>query len=211
MIVAQCSRRYSGSSSTVIPSPPGLPWFCCTRFNAAWTLPRSTTRSIKWSVPERASPLPARDASPLRSALGASPLSPNGSSSCCLAIWRLASWRVTVVPLSLLFGPSPEGLLWPRLTSRPAARRRPFRRQARSPQVRMLAVPAPPPDLRPRALVARASRSFGRSPCSRPPRIRFLFVGARVRSPLPSAPPSRATPCGSLGSLRPGPRRTCTS
>jgi len=34
---------------------------------------------------------------------------------------------------------------------------------------------------------------------------------ARVRSPLPSAPPSRVVPCGSLGFLRPGPRRTSTS
>ena len=69
----------------------------------------------------------------------------------------------------------------------------PFQAQARSPQVRPLAFPAPPPDLRPRPLVARASRSVARSPWVRPPRIRFLFVGSRVRSPLPSALPSRTS------------------
>src|SRR5881397_1016017 len=69
--------------------------------------------------------------------------------------------------------------------------RRPFRREARSPQIRTLAFPTRPPDLRHRALVTRASRSLVRSPCSAPPRIRFLFVGPSVRSPLPSAPASR--------------------
>ena len=42
--------------------------------------------------------------------------------------------------------------VWLVLTSRAAGWRRPFRRKARSPQVRPLTVPAPPPDLRPRPL-----------------------------------------------------------
>jgi hypothetical protein len=109
LMVGQCSRRCPGRSSTVIPSPPGLPWFCCTRFNAARALPRSTTASIRWSVPERASPLVARDASPLRSTLGASPLPPSGSSS-CLDIWRLASWRLTDVRSPFRSALRPRGL-----------------------------------------------------------------------------------------------------
>src|SRR5438876_6188273 len=41
-----------------------------------------------------------------------------------------------------------------------AGHRRPFRHKARPPQVRAMTVAAPPPDLRRRPLVARASRSF---------------------------------------------------
>jgi hypothetical protein len=78
-------------------------------------------------------------------------------------------------------------LLRPRLTSRSASRRRPFRREARPPQVRAPAFLAQPPDLRRLPLVARASRAIDRSPWSASPRIRFLFVGWRLRSPLPSA------------------------
>jgi hypothetical protein len=90
-------------------------------------------------------------------------------------------------------------------------RRRPFRREARSPQVRTSAFLARPSDLRHQPLATRASRSFGRSPWRVPPRIGFLFVGPRVRSPLPQDPRSRSGPCGSLRFLRPGPERTCTS
>jgi hypothetical protein len=43
--------------------------------------------------------------------------------------------------------PSPQ-LLWPLLTSRPGFHRRPFRHEARSPQVRTHSFPAQPPDLR---------------------------------------------------------------
>src|SRR5690606_21452542 len=77
---------------------------------------------------------------------------------------------------------APRLLLRPLLTSRSAAGiatlRRPFRREARSPQVRTMAFPAQPPDLRRSALVVRASRSTARSPCSAAPPIRFLFVGS---------------------------------
>src|SRR5690606_13176465 len=77
---------------------------------------------------------------------------------------------------------APRLLLRPLLTSRSAAGiatlRRPFRHEARSPQVRTMAFPAQPPDLRRFALVVRASRSRARSPCSAAPPIRFLFVGS---------------------------------
>ena len=42
---------------------------------------------------------------------------------------------------------------------------------------------------------------IARSPCSAPPPIRFLFIGPRLRSPLPSRRPRRPTLCGSLRSL----------
>jgi hypothetical protein len=78
------------------------------------------------------------------------------------------------------------------LTSRSTLRRRPFRREARPPQVRPSAFAARPPDLRRPPLVARASRSLARSPWEAPPCIRFLCVSPRFRSPLLSAPPSRS-------------------
>lgn len=46
-----------------------------------------------------------------------------------------------------------------------------------------MAFVAQPPDLRRFPLVARASRSHARSPWSAAPRIRFLFVGSRLRYP----------------------------
>ena len=61
--------------------------------------------------------------------------------------------------------------------------RRPFRHKARSPRIRTAAFVAQPPDLRRFPLVARASRSLARSPWSTAPRIRFLFVGSRLRYP----------------------------
>jgi hypothetical protein len=59
-------------------------------------------------------------------------------------------------------------------------RRRPFRHQARSPQIRTSASPAQPPDLRRLPSVTGASQSFARSPREAPPLIRFLFVGSQV-------------------------------
>jgi hypothetical protein len=91
-------------------------------------------------------------------------------------------------------------LLRPRLTSRSARlRRRPFRRKARPPQVRVVAFAARSPRLRRPPLVARASRSLARSPWLAAPCTRFLFVDPqRFCSPLLSASASRPAPCGSL-------------
>ena len=161
-------------------------------------------------MPERASPFAADEGSPLRPAPQASPGRPNGSSS-CPDFWGLPSPRLTVASLSLPFGPSPAsgGILWPLLTSRsPTFRRgRPFRRQARSPQVRPSAFEARPPDLRRLPLVAGASRPSARSPRKAPPRIRFLFVGpllslhASSRHPL-TRMPLRFAQVGATSSLR---------
>ncbi len=117
---------------------------------------------------------------------------------------RCGSRRLGVSP-SPSFGPSPLlRLLRPLLTSRSGDlldHRHPFRRKARSPQVRTSAFAAQPPDLRCLALVTRASRLHARLPCSAPPLIRFLFVGPQLRSPLPSRRPHGTTLCGSLRSL----------
>ena len=103
-------------------------------------------------------------------------------------------------------------LLRPLLTSRSALQRRPFGREARPPQVRAVAFPAPSPDLRRAPLVARASRSLARSPWDVTPPIRFLFVDARLRSPLLSVPASRpVTLRFARGPCDPVPQRTCTS
>ncbi len=102
-----------------------------------------------FSAPERTSPLVIVGASPLRRACEASPRSLSGSSACA-EFRRLALFGLTAVSLSLRFGPSPTGfqgpalsgcLLWPRLTSRSAVTRRPFRRKARAPQVRLRDLP----------------------------------------------------------------------
>jgi hypothetical protein len=58
--------------------------------------------------------------------------------------------------------------------------RRPFRYEARPPQIRAFTFPAQPPDLRRLPLVTGASRSLARSPRETSPPIRFLFVGSRV-------------------------------
>src|SRR5262249_2743095 len=79
------------------------------------------------------------------------------------------------------------GLVRPLLTARTVLRRRPFRRKARSPQVRSRAVPHTAAGFMRFPLVARASRSKARSPWSATPPIRFLFVGSWFGSPLPSA------------------------
>src|SRR5690606_12685997 len=103
-------------------------------------------------------------------------------------------------------------LLRPLLTSRSAAlRRRPFRRKARSPRVRTLSFVARPSDLRRLSLATRASRSLARSPWTAPPRIRFLFVGPRLRSPLPPHGRSPFPSCVSLRLLWPAHERTFTT
>ena len=92
-------------------------------------------------------------------------------------------------------------LLRPLLTSRSGLHRRPFRHEARSPQVRTHSFPAQPPDLRRFALTTRASRLFARSPCSAAPSIRFLFIGSQFRSALPPHGRSPFRSCASLRSL----------
>src|SRR6516165_3483257 len=49
-MLGQCSRRYSLASSMVIPSTPGPPLFCRTRFHALTRFSRLHTSSINCSV-----------------------------------------------------------------------------------------------------------------------------------------------------------------
>src|SRR5260221_1830645 len=88
---SQCTTRCGDSSITVIPSTPGLPLFCFTRFSAASAFARPTTCSISQrSPPERSSPRDVVGASPLHWLLGVSPLLSSASSSCSPVFWRMA-------------------------------------------------------------------------------------------------------------------------
>ena len=92
--------------------------------------------------------------------------------------WLHAStWRKALL-LVWPFAPD-RRLLWLLLTSRSASQRRPFRHEARSPQVRAHSFTAQPPDLRHFALITRASWSIAHSPCSAAPSIRFLSIGSQ--------------------------------
>ena len=120
--------------------------------SGASALARATTNSIsRWSSPELPSPSAAVGASPLPWPWGASPLASKASSDCS-DFWHLAPSRLTVgcspFRSALHRARTAARLIRPRLTSRSVSPRRPFRRKARSPQVRALAFPASPPDLR---------------------------------------------------------------
>ena len=106
------------------------------------------------------------------------------------------------------FNPPNQCAAWrtlcPLLTSAPRSRAlrtrsvRDCRTRRRPPEVRPIAFTAHPPDLPPRPLMA-ADFAISRS-LVRPgrPRIRFLFIGSRLCSTLPSDPASRRRPCASL-------------
>jgi hypothetical protein len=103
-------------------------------------------------------------------------------------------------------------LLRPLLTPRSAFRRRPFRREARPPQVRVVAFAARSPRLRRPPLVARVLRSFARSPWLAAPHTRFLSVNLQL---LLFASFSLGLAACALrfarGSCDQAPQRTCTS
>ena len=63
--------------------------------------------------------------------------------------------------------------------------RRPFRREARPPRVRVVTFPATPPDLRCRALIAEALRSCARSP--RPVSASYPVPVCQLAVPLPAS------------------------
>src|SRR5919108_4182811 len=70
--------------------------------------------------------------------------------------------------------------------------------QRRPPEVRPTAFPARPPDLPPRPLMAADLRPFARSSGRVGLVIRFLSIGPRFCSTLPSDLVSRRRPCASL-------------
>jgi hypothetical protein len=68
----------------------------------------------------------------------------------------------------------------------------------RSPEVRPTAFTARPPDLPPRSLMAVDFAVIGSLARTRRPGIRFLSIGQRLCSTLPSDAASRRRPCASL-------------
>ena len=84
--------------------------------------------------------------------------------------------------------------------------------QRRPPEVRPTAFAARPPDLPPRPLMTMDFAIIGSLVRPGRPRIRFLSIGPRFCSTLPSDPASRRRPCASLALLRhPDGQRTFTS
>ena len=83
---------------------------------------------------------------------------------------------------------------------------------SRSPEISSIAFHAQPSDLPPVSLMSKGFVVIGRFARHRRPHIRFLFIGSRVCSTLPSDPASRRRPCASL-SLHPHQvvKRTFTS
>src|SRR3954468_14666004 len=86
------------------------------------------------------------------------------------------------------------------------------RTRQRSPEVSSTAFAARPPDLPPRPLMALDLAATCLLVRPGRPRIRFLSIGPRFCSTLPSDPASRRHPCASLALLRhPDGQRTSTS
>ena len=207
-MAGQCSRRCPGRSSTVIPSTPGLPRFPRTRASARLQLLRSQARSIHCSsVVGLSSRRPAVCGSvPSPVASGASPPPSTGKAS--------TSWMFCRIPLTrnavLLAPPSVQAFAPCGATMPSADFCRPvrsdysspspeFRTDDRSPEVSSTAFSAQPPDLQPVSLMDLDFVVIRRLVRRRLPRIRFLSIGSRLCSTLPSDPASRRRPCASLG------------
>src|SRR5271166_5271624 len=71
----------------------------------------------------------------------------------------------------------------------------------RSPAIRLTAFNAQPPNLPPALLMDVDLAVIGQLVQRRRPHIRFLFIGSRLCSTLPSDPASRRRPCASLSLL----------
>src|ERR1035438_6389258 len=71
----------------------------------------------------------------------------------------------------------------------------------RSPAIRLTAFNAQPPNLPPAPLMDVDFAVIGQLVRRRRPHIRFLFIGSRLCSTLPSDPASRRRPCASLSLL----------
>ena len=82
----------------------------------------------------------------------------------------------------------------------------------RSPAIRLTAFNAQPPDLQPAPLTDVDFAVNGQLVRHRMPHIRFLSIGSRLCSTLPSDAASRRRPCASLSLLlHQDVKRTCTS
>ncbi len=199
-MAGQCSRRCPGSSSTVIPSTPGLPRFARTRASARLQFSRSQTRSIHCSLlAGLSSRRPAALGSvPSRVPSGASPppLPRKASTSwlfCRLPLTRDAFLLAT--PFVQAFGPSgptmPSADFCRPVRSDYSSLSPEFRTDGRSPEVSSTAFSAQPPDLQPAPLMDLDFVVSCRLVRRRMPHIRFLSIGSRLCSTLPSDPASR--------------------
>src|SRR3954470_23707294 len=199
-----------------MPSTPGAPLLRTTARNAASMLSGSQIASIRSAVcaGRSGSAIAVTTSTSCEGGRGASPRPGIGRSSIswiggrAVVMTRPSYLPSPSTPHRGPFGPSDRrgGLLRPLLTSAPwsgdlavpSVRRDCRRTRCRSPGVSPVSFLAHPPDLQSRPLMDMDFATV--SPLVRPvlPRIRFLFVGSRFRSTLPSDGPSRFRPCASL-------------
>jgi len=180
----QFSRRYSGSSSTVIPSMPVAPALAFTRLSASFRFSFSHASSISLSVSAWFSVLSfvAVDSVPPSGALGASPLpSPSKANSCWVFCRSSTSSRSPYSP-SLPFGPQvtdptmPSADFWQAVKDPRESLSPDSGTPARPPGVGSTAFSAQPPDLQPLPLMDMGFVVIGPLARFGMPRIRFLFV-----------------------------------
>src|SRR5579884_19782 len=212
-MTGQCSLRYPGRSWTVMPSTPGLHAFALTRANACLQLPRSKTSSINCSVLAGLSALRSAvvDSVPSEEALEASlRLSPSKASHNWFFCRLSPMSRAADLPFPL---PSLRRTVWTfvryQTTSSAADFCRPVRidrsilspvsrTRGRSPEVSLTAFSAQPPDLQPLPLMDMGFAINCPLAQHGMPPIRFLFIGSRLCSALPSDATSPRRPCASL-------------
>ena len=207
-MAGQCSRRCPGRSSTVIPSTPGLPRFPRTRASARLQLSRSQARSIHCSSLAGLSSrrLAALGSVPSPATSGASPPPSTGKASTSWMFCRFPLTRNAVLlasPFVQAFGPCgptmPSADFCRPVRSDYSSLSPESRTDGRPPEVSSTAFSAQPPDLQPAPLMELDFVVIGRLVRRCMPRIRFLSIGSRLCSTLPSDPASRRRPCASLG------------
>ena len=204
----QWAFRWSPNSSTVIRSTPGAPLLRRTRASAFFTLPGSTTASIDGCSPAAGRWGSARDVRtsvPWAPALRASPFAAGSKASSNWMFCRLVRMSVAVLlTLSVVrafagrpatmpsadFCAAVTGLANPLSPGMPDTAQ-----TSRGKTDRLRRIPA---GFTTRPFMA-ADFAIPRS-LVRPgrPRIRFLCIGSRLCSALPSDPVSRRRPCASL-------------
>src|ERR1019366_1930453 len=210
-IAGQCCPRYSGNSSTVIPSIPGLPWLARTRFIASLRFSRSHTSSITRWFPAGSSVslLTLGASAPSLSPRGASLPPANGKASCSWFFCRSSLMRFEPYEPLQSFGPS----LRPRsyyalcclLPCGQVASRLPQSCRHDTEQTSWgISSRLPRGDPSGDAGSTRSvfdEYGLRRAGLARPtlaPHIRFLFIDSRFCSMLPSDPASRRRLCISL-------------